>query len=384
MKIAFHKPWYDAADEKALRDSLASGSLVGDGPFTRRACAELAAILGTPHVLITTSCTHALELAVMALELGPGDEVIVPSFTFVSTTNCILRQGARVVFADIVPDTLTIDPDDVHRKLTSATRAIVPIVYAGIPPDLDSLLALSRGHGIALVEDAAQGFGVSYRGRPVGTIGDIGCLSFHETKNLSTGEGGAFLTGDPKLWSRAEIIREKGTNRQQFLQGLVDKYTWVDIGSSFLPPDSTGALLLSQLSKRDQVQQRRREIYQRYQEAFAPLAEAGVLQLPVIPEYAVSNYHIYHVLLADEAARNAAIEFFRSRGIGTTFHYLPLHLSPMGRRLGYAPGACPITESASARLLRLPIYPALTGEEQEAVISAMEEFFARSVGPGRR
>ena len=375
MTIAFHKPCYDAEDDRALSNALRSGTLVGDGPHTQRACAELSRMLGIPHVLLTTSCTHALELAMMVLQLGPGDEVIVPSFTFVSTTNCILRQGARVVFADILPETLTLDPKDVRRKLSTATKAVVPIVYAGVPPDLDPLLELCRGHEIALVEDAAQGLGAFYRGRPVGTMGAIGCLSFHETKNLSTGEGGAFLTSDAALWDRAEIVREKGTNRRQFLQGLVDKYSWVDVGSSFLPPDSTGALLLSQLAKRDRVQQRRRQIYERYQQAFAPLAERGLLQCPVIPDYAVSNYHIYHVLLSDETRRNAAIAFFRSQGIGTTFHYLPLHLSPMGRRLGFAPGDCPVTESASARLLRLPIYPDLTDEEQERVIRAMEQFF---------
>jgi len=377
MTIPFHKPWYDEEDERALRDALLSGTLVGDGPYTRKACAELSTLLGAPHVLLTTSCTHALELAMMVLQLGAGDEVIVPSFTFVSTTNCILRQGARVVFADILPDTLTLDPEDVRRRLTSATKAVVPIVYAGVPPRLDELLELCRGREIALVEDAAQGLGVTYRGRPVGAIGDIGCLSFHETKNISTGEGGAFLTSDPTLWSRAEIVREKGTNRRQFLQGLVDKYSWVDVGSSFLPPDSTGALLLSQLAKHDRVQKRRRAIYERYQQAFAPLAAQGLLQLPVIPPYAVSNYHIYHVLMADEATRNRAIEFFRSRGVSTTFHYLPLHLSPMGRRLGFGPGNCPVTESASVRLLRLPIYPGLTEDEQRRVIAAMEEFFTR-------
>jgi len=379
MKIPFHKAFYDAEDERALVEVLRGGTLVGDGPFTQRACAELSGLLGGSHVLLTTSCTHALELAMMVLQLGPGDEVVVPSFTFVSTTNCILRQGARVIFADIVPDTLTLDPEDVQRKMRPATKAVVPIVYAGVPPDLDALVPLCSDRGIALVEDAAQGLGVFHNGRPAGTVGKIGCLSFHETKNLSTGEGGAFLTSDPALWSRAEIVREKGTNRKQFLQGLVDKYSWVEVGSSFLPPDFTGALLLSQLAKRDLVQQRRRAIYERYQQAFAPLAERGVLQLPVIPPYATSNYHIYHVLLPDEQTRNAALEFFRSKGVGTTFHYLPLHLSPMGRRLGFGPGDCPVTESASKRLLRLPIYPGLTDEEQAFVIAAMGEFFTRRV-----
>jgi len=376
MTIPFHRPWYDAADEQALRDALRSGVLVGDGPFTARACAALAALLDTPHVLLTTSCSHALELAMMVLRVGPGDEVIVPSFTFVSTTNCVLRQGARVVFADILPDTLTIDPEDVRRKVGPATKAVMPIVYAGVSPDLDTLHDLCHVRGIALVEDAAQGLGATYRGKAAGTIGDIGCLSFHETKNISTGEGGAFLTRDPEMWHRAEIVREKGTNRREFLQGLVDKYNWVDVGSSFLPPDSTGALLLSQLTKREQVQERRREIFHRYQDAFAPLEQRGVLRRPVIPDDVISNHHIYYVLLSDEQTRNAAIDFFRARRIGVAFHYLPLHLSPVGRRLGFSPGDCPVTESISGRLLRLPIYPSLTVEEQQQVIGAMGEFLA--------
>jgi len=374
MKIPFHRPFYDQSDEQALLASLRSKTVVGDGEQTRRASKKLAEMLGTPHVLLTPSCTHALELACLALRLQPGDEVIVPSFTFVSSTNCVLRAGGRVVFADIVADTLTLDPVDVARKLGPRTRAIMPVVYAGVSPELNALAELARGRGIELVEDAAQGAGASYRGRPAGTTGGIGCYSFHETKNISTGEGGAFFTNSQEYMTRAEIIREKGTNRKQFLQGLVDKYTWVDVGSSYLPPDFTGALLVSQLGKMESIHRSREAIHRRYMEELLPLAQRGHITLPTIPADVQSNYHIFYVLLADEATRGRALSFFRSRDIGTTFHYVPLHLSPVGRSLGFNPGDCPVTESISGRLLRLPIYPSLTADEQSAVIAALFDF----------
>jgi len=374
MNIPFHRPVYDEHDAQALLESLRSGKIVGDGEHTQRASARLAELLGVRHVLLTTSCTHALELAMMVLRLEPGDEVIVPSFTFVSTTNCVMRERARVVFADVVPGTLTIDPRDVERKITPRTKAIIPVLYAGVSPDLHALTRITHGRRIVIVEDAAQGVGASYGGKPAGTTGAIGCYSFHETKNFSTGEGGAFATDNAEYASRAEILREKGTNRKQFMQGLVDKYTWVDVGSSYLPPDMVGALLVSQLEKRETIQRRRESIHLRYMEAFAPLADDGFLTLPVIPGTVRSNYHIFHVLMRDEASRNNAIAFFRTKGVGTTFHYLPLHLSPVGRSLGYGPGDFPVTESASARLLRLPIYPSLTEEEQTHVIRTMQDF----------
>ncbi len=373
--IAFHKPFYDEADEQAILASFRSGKLVGDGAHTVRASKRLEQLLGVTHALLTTSCTHALELAMMVIGLKPGDEVIVPSFTFVSTTNCILRQGARVVFADILPATLTIDPDDVRRKITEHTRAIIPVVYAGVAPEMDELNALAGSHNVAVVEDAAQAIGATYKGKPLGTIGDIGCFSFHETKNVSTGEGGAFITNSPEYASRAEIIREKGTNRKQFMLGLVDKYTWVDVGSSYLPQDGIGALLFSQLEKLDRITERRKAIHDRYITSFTPLAAEGKLILPVIPAHTRSNYHIFYVLMKDEQARNNALAFFRGKNIGTTFHYLPLHLSPVGQHmLGYSAGDFPVTESVSARLLRLPIYPLLTHDEQTRVIETMKEF----------
>lgn len=376
MNIPFHKPLYDDDDARALSDAVRSGTMVGDGPLTHRATALLAGLLGVPHVLLTTSCTHALELAMMVLDLAPGDEVLVPSFTFVSTTNAILRERARPVFVDIRPDTLTIDVDDLKRRVTPRTKVILPVLYAGVSPDMDAIMLVAREHGIRVVEDAAQGIAAGFKGRPAGTTGDIGCFSFHETKNYSTGEGGAFATADATLAERAEIIREKGTNRKQFLLGLIDKYTWVRTGSSFLPPDSTAGLLISQLGKRVTIQERRKQIYARYIDAFRPLEERGLLSLPVIPAGIVSNHHIFHLLLPDEVSRNRALVFFRARGIGTTFHYLPLHLSPVGRALGHAEGEYPVTEALSARLIRLPIYPSLTDDEQDYVIAMMKEFVA--------
>ena len=270
--IPFHRPTYDERDERALLDCLRSGKIVGDGDCTRRASGTLAEMLKTKHVLLTPSCTHAMELAMLTLRLQPGDEVIMPSFTFVSSANCVLRAGGKVVFADIVPETLTLDPLDLDRKLGPRTRAVIPVVYAGVSPDMDAIAAVVGGRPIDIVEDAAQGLGASYEGRPVGTIGSIGCFSFHETKNFSTGEGGAFVTTRDDYMTCAEVIREKGTNRKQFLQGLVDKYTWVDVGSSYLPPDFVGALLLSQLEKRDPILRSRETLYRRYLEALAPLA----------------------------------------------------------------------------------------------------------------
>jgi len=377
MNIPFHIPFYDRTDEEALAGALRSGKIVGDGEQTRLATAKLRSLLGVEHLLLTPSCTAALELAMLVLDLRDGDEVIVPSFTFVSTTNAVLRAGGRVVFADILPTTLTVDVDEVRKKITPRTRAVIPVVYAGVAPEMDELRSLAHDRGIVVVEDAAQAIGAEYRGRPLGTIGDIGCFSFHETKNLSTGEGGAFVTTNATIARRAEIIREKGTNRKQFMLGLVDKYTWVDVGSSYLPPDTMAALVVSQLAKLGTIIQRRREIHERYMQELDPLAKTGRLVLPIIPGHTRSNHHIFHVLLQDEQTRNAAIAHFRSRGIGTAFHYLPLHLSPMGQELlAGRPGDFPVTESVSGRLLRLPIYPTLTPEAQDQVIRTMKEFLA--------
>ena len=375
--VPFHKPSYDASDEQALTAAIRSGKLVGDGDHTRRASEEFGRLVGVPHVLLTPSCTHALELAMMTAGIGPGAEVIVPSFTFVSTTNCVLRQGARLVLADIDPRTLTISIEEIRRSISPATRAIIAVGYAGVSPAMEEIMAIAREHDILVVEDAAQSVGATYLGKAQGTTGHMGCYSFHETKNISTGEGGAFVTPHTDLATRAEIIREKGTNRRQFMLGLVDKYTWVDMGSSYLPSDLTGALLLSQLTRVSSIIRDRERIHRRYDEAFSEDAAAERLSLPCIPPHTGSNYHIYYVLMRDEFVRNAAIAFLRDRHIGTTFHYLPLHLSPMGQRYTSArKGDLPVTENVSGRLLRLPIYPSLSTEEQDYVIASMKEFLA--------
>jgi dTDP-4-amino-4,6-dideoxygalactose transaminase len=311
----------------------------------------------------------------MALDIRPGDEVILPSFTFVSTANCIMRQGATPVFADIRPDTHTLDVSHTARRITPRTKAILPVGYAGVSPEMNEIVDLARSRSLAVVEDAAQSIGAFYRDRPQGALADIACYSFHETKNVSAGEAGAFATNNESLAARAEIIREKGTNRKQFIMHLVDKYTWVDVGSSFLPSDLTAALLLSQLKRMDSLTRARERIYRRYMDALAPLMKEGLLTLPTIPTHSRSNYHIFHVLFKDEPMRNRALTFFAERNVGATFHYLPLHLSSMGSCLGYTSGDFPVTESVSGRLMRLPIYPALSTEQQDRVLATMIGFF---------
>lgn len=372
--IPFNRPSVVGRELAHVEEAIRTAHLSGDGEFSRKCSALLEHALGVPKVLLTTSCTHALEMAAILLDIRPGDEVIVPSFTFVSTVNAFVLRGAVPVFIDVHPTTLNLDETRLERLITPRTRAIVPVHYAGVGCAMDRITAIAARHGVAVVEDNAHGLFGKYHGKHLGTFGVLATQSFHETKNFVCGEGGAILINDPGLVERGEIIREKGTNRSRFFRGQVDKYTWVDVGSSYLPPDLMPALLMSQLSQRETVQARRRAIYQRYMEAFAPLAEQGRLQLPVIPHGVDSNHHIYHVLLQNEQTRNKALAFFRDRGIGTTFHYLPLHLSPVGQSLGFRPGECPVTEDVSDRLLRLPIYPALTPDEQEYVIRSMMEF----------
>jgi dTDP-4-amino-4,6-dideoxygalactose transaminase len=345
--------------------------VAGDGPFCRRVEARLAELLGVRRVLLTSSCTHALELALLALGVGPGHEVICPSFTFVSTANAALRVGALPVFADIEEATLGLDPADVARRLTPRTRALVPIHYAGLAPDMDSLLALARARGLLLVEDAAQALGAAYRGRPLGTLGDAGCFSFHETKNLTCGEGGALVMADPAGAARAEIMREKGTNRAAFLRGEVDKYTWVSEGSSYVLSDLLAALLDAQLDKREEIQARRARIVARYRAGLAHWAARTGVRLPAQLPDRSSNDHIFHLLFPDAAGRDACLAALRSRGVMAAFHYVPLHSAPQGRRLGAAQDL-PVTERVASCLLRLPLHPGLEHGEVERVIEAVQ------------
>ena len=368
--IPLSRPWF-SEEEKRRVDAALAGRVAGDGPFGRRVEARLSERLGA-RVLLTTSCTHALELALLALGLGPGQEVVCPSFTFVSTANAILRVGAIPVFADIEERTLGLDPEAVESKLTGRTAAILPVHYAGFAPDLDALLGIARRRTLKVVEDAAQGLCSSFRGRALGTLGDAGCLSFHETKNITCGEGGALVSSDPALAARAEIIREKGTNRSAFLRGEVDKYTWVAEGSSYILSDILAAVLDAQLDKLDEIQARRAETAAFYRAHLADWArEKGVLLPPPDDELRRANDHLFYLLFPAPEARDAAIATLRSHGVMAAFHYVPLHSSPHGRALGHGEARLPVTDRIAATLIRLPLHPLLTANERDRVVAAV-------------
>lgn len=377
-RIPFNRPTIEGNEYRYVEESLQSGQISGDGVFTKRCHALLERLLGVEKVLLTTSCTHALEMAAILLEVREGDEVILPSFTFVSTANAFVLRGARPVFLDIRPDTLNLDESLLEGKITPATRTVVPVHYGGIGCEMDAILEIAGRHGLAVVEDNAHGLFGKYKGRPLGSFGCLGTQSFHETKNFSCGEGGALLINDPAYIDRAEVIREKGTNRSRFFRGLVDKYTWVDVGSSFLPSDLLAAFLLAQLEARDRVQEKRRQVWERYHRGLQSWARAhGVVQ-PTVPAHCEQPYHMYYLILPSEAARDGLIAFLKGKGILAPFHYLPLHLSDMGRRFGGKPGDCPVTEVASGRLVRLPFFNGISEEDQEDVIRAVAEFTPRA------
>ena len=370
--IALCETWFDSAEAESVRRALA-GRVAGNGPFGQRVEERLSKLLDGQRVLLTTSCTHALELALMALGIGPGAEVVCPSFTFVSTANAILRVGARPVFADIDETTLGLDPADVASRLTPRTAALLPVHYGGIAPDMDGLLGLARSKGLRVVEDAAQGLAASYRGAPLGTLGDAGCFSFHETKNVTCGEGGALVVADPEIAARAEIIREKGTNRGAFLRGEVDKYTWVDEGSSFVLSDVLAAILDAQLDKLPRIQERRRDLARRYRERlFGWAARNGVKMQAELPDRE-TNDHLFALILPDGRRRDAFLSFLKARGVGATFHYVPLHSSPFWREYSGGCPSLPVTERMAAALVRLPLHPRLSDEDLDRVVSAVEE-----------
>jgi dTDP-4-amino-4,6-dideoxygalactose transaminase len=369
--VAFSRPWFDAREEEAIRRALA-GPVSGDGPIGRRVEARLAARTGAHRVLLTTSGTHALELALLSLGIGPGQEVICPSFTFVSSANAVLRVGARPVFAEIEERTLGLDPADVERRLSPRTAALLPVHYAGVAPDMQALLDLARGRGLRVVEDAAQGLDATWRGRALGTLGDAGCFSFHETKNVTCGEGGALLVGDEALARRAEIAREKGTNRAAFFRGEVDKYTWISEGSSYVLSDLLAAVLEVQLDKLEQIQARRAAVAKRYRDELASWAGRRGVRLPALLPERTPNHHVFYLLYPDGARRDEALRTLRARGVLATFHYVPLHSSPFGRSLG-GPLELPVTDKVASTLLRLPLHPALTPDEVDRVIEAVQE-----------
>jgi len=357
-----------------IKEAMMSEHLSGDGKFTFKCQELLEEILGVPLALLTTSCTAALEMSAILLDLHPGDEVIIPSFTFVSTANAFVLRGVKPVFCDIRPDTLNLDETKLEALITPYTRAIVPVHYAGVGCAMENILAIAREADLAVVEDNAHGLMGKYRGQYLGTFGCLATQSFHETKNFTCGEGGALLINDPALSKRAEIIREKGTNRKQFFREQVDKYTWLDIGSSFLPSDLLAAVLLSQLETRDTIQAQRHAIWMRYQTGLSDWAARQDIRLPVVPIECEQAYHMFYLLLPSLSARQALIHHLKEQGIQAVFHYLPLHLSAMGQQFGGREGDCPVTEQVSDRLLRLPFYNTLAVEEQERVLTAVQEF----------
>jgi dTDP-4-amino-4,6-dideoxygalactose transaminase len=359
-----------------IQESLANGHIAGDGPFGSRCEAILEQELGVPRALLTTSCTHALELAALVLGIGPGDEVIVPSFTFVSSAAAFALRGARIVFADVHPDTLNLDEAQLPSLFTDRTRAVVPVHYAGVGCEMDVILAETEPRGISVIEDNAHGLFGRYRGRSLGTFGRLATQSFHETKNITCGEGGAVLVNDPALVERAEILREKGTDRKRFLRGQVDKYTWVEIGSSYPLSDLNAAFLLGQLEARAEAQLARRALWERYDAELGGWARTVGARLPVVPEHCEQPYHMFYALMPSLEVRSALIEHLREREILAVFHYQPLHLSKVGLQFGGREGQCPVTEDVSDRLLRLPFYTQMSRDEQDAVLEALDEFAA--------
>jgi dTDP-4-amino-4,6-dideoxygalactose transaminase len=357
-----------------IMQAFADDKVSGDGTFTARCHNFLESELNVPKALLTTSCTHALEMTALLLSISEGDEIIVPSFTFASTINAFVLRGAKPVFIDIRPDTLNLDEELIESHITKRTKAIVPVHYAGVGCEMDFIMKLADTYGIPVVEDNAHGLLGKYRGQFLGTFGTFSTLSFHETKNFSCGEGGALLINDPMYILRAEIIREKGTNRSNFFRGQVDKYTWVDLGSSYLPSELLAAFLHCQFEHKDEIQNRRKKIWQIYMRELNDWAEQNNVRLPIIPEHVQQSYHMFYLLMPSLDARQSFLSYLRSRGILALHHYLPLHLSDMGRSFGGHESSCPVTESVSDRLVRLPFFSELAEEDQQFVISSINEY----------
>lgn len=357
--IPFNKPFMTGRELAYIAQAHAAGHLAGDGGFTKQCQAWLERNTGSPKALLTHSCTAALEMAALLADIQPGDEVIMPSFTFVSTANAFVLRGATPVFVDIRPDTLNIDETLIEAAITRKTKVIVPVHYAGVACEMDSIMRIAERHGLMVIEDAAQGIMSTYKGRPLGSIGHLAALSFHETKNIISGEGGALLVNDPRLVLRAEIIREKGTNRSQFFRGQVDKYTWIDVGSSFLPSELIAAFLFAQMEDAPNITRQRLDLWNAYHQRFAVLEQQGLLQRPRRTEDCVHNAHMYYLILRSLEERTAAIRAWAAQGVHAVFHYVPLHSSPMGRKVGRCHGKVPVSEDISERLVRLPLWVGL-------------------------
>jgi len=378
MPIPFNKPTFSGKETEYMQQAIQSNHLSGDGQFTKKSHALLEQALGVPKVLLTTSCTHALEMSALLLDLKEGDEVIVPSFTFVSTINAFVLRGAKPVFADIRPDTLNLDESRLEALITSKTRAIVVVHYAGVGCEMDAIMEIANRHHLPVVEDNAHGLFGKYKGKYLGTFGALATQSFHETKNFTSGEGGALLINDPKFIEDAEILREKGTDRSRFFRGQVDKYTWVNVGSSYLPSELLAAYLFAQLEVSEQIQSSRQRIWETYYRELGAWAEENNVHMPFVPAHCEQTYHMFYVLFPNLEKRQAAIAHLKERGVQAVFHYLPLHLSPMGEKYGGKAGDCAVTERISDQLLRLPFYTNMTGEEQTRVIEALKEFSVQS------
>lgn len=372
-QIPFNRPSFEGREIEYICSAIASGHVSGDGPFSKRCHQYLETELGVAKALLTTSCTDALEMTALLLDLKPGDEVILPSFTFVSCANAFVLRGARPVFIDVRPDTLNFDERQLEGLITERTRAVLVVHYAGVGCEMSSIVGTASRHGVAVVEDNAHGLFGTYRKRPLGTFGSMATLSFHETKNFSCGEGGALLINDRGYLERAEVVREKGTDRSRFFRGLVDKYTWTDVGSSYLPSDLLAAILLAQFEARESIQSRRQRIWSTYSRDLAEWAHDAGATLPFVPDDREQSYHMFYLLMPTPDSRARLMAHLRESGILSVFHYLPLHLSAMGRRFGGREGMCPVTEDVSERLVRLPFYNTLSELDQQRVIEAVRE-----------
>lgn len=375
MKIPFNKPPYIGEENEYVLNAVNKGHISGDGEYTKKCAKKLEELSGTKRALLTTSCTHATEMTALLSDIKPGDEVIMPSYTFVSTADAFVLRGAVPVFVDIRPDTMNIDETLIEDAITSKTKAIVPVHYAGVGCEMDTIMDIARRHNLTVIEDAAQAIASTYKGKALGTFGDFGCYSFHETKNISMGEGGALLIQNEDMIEPAEIIREKGTNRAKFFRGQIDKYTWVNYGSSYLPSDMNAAYLWAQLENIDTIQDRRLNVWNRYREGLTELAEREYIEFGVIPEECKNNAHMFYIKVKDLDTRTKLIKNLKENGIMATFHYVPLHSAPAGRKFGRFNGEDRFTTKESERLIRLPLFYSITDEEVEYIIEKLKAYF---------
>ena len=375
MFIPFNKPPYIGKESEYVLDAVNKGHISGDGEYTKKCAKKLEELSGTKRALLTTSCTHATEMAALLSDIKPGDEVIMPSYTFVSTADAFVLRGAIPVFVDIRPDTMNIDETLIEDAITSKTKAIVPVHYAGVGCEMDTIMDIARRHNLTVIEDAAQAIASTYKGKALGTFGDFGCYSFHETKNISMGEGGALLIQNEDLVEPAEIIREKGTNRAKFFRGQIDKYTWVNYGSSYLPSDMNAAYLWAQLENLDIIQKKRLSVWNRYKEGLSELEKREYIELGMVPDECTNNAHMFYIKVRDLENRTDLLNFLKENGIQAVFHYVPLHSAPAGRKFGRFNGEDRYTTKESERLVRLPLFYSISDEEVEYIIDKLKAYF---------